>query len=99
MRILKIMGGALAVLVALWAGGLLWFANTLPEQPSPIIQETDAVVVLTGGSETAGAATMVVALMRMVPDSCPHLRVEIAVGDIDDQVDQQHDHRRRQRNP
>ncbi len=34
-----------------WGGGLLWFASTLPEGVEDATTRTDAIVVLTGGSE------------------------------------------------
>lgn len=41
----------LAVAVGLtWAGGLFWFASTLPHSVTDPLRKTDAIVVLTGGS-------------------------------------------------
>jgi uncharacterized SAM-binding protein YcdF (DUF218 family) len=39
------------VLAAAWLAGLLWFASTLPETVDDPNTHTDAIVVLTGGSE------------------------------------------------
>lgn len=41
----------LVVVAALWAGGLVWFANSIPSPETTTVEEspTDAVVVLTGG--------------------------------------------------
>lgn len=42
--------GGLALLV-LWLTGLVWFASTLPDDVEDPATSTDAIVVLTGGSE------------------------------------------------
>lgn len=42
---------AAGLLVAAWAGGLIWFAATLPDRVDDPASPTDAIVVLTGGSE------------------------------------------------
>ena len=39
-----------AVLGALWLGGLAWFATAIPSEIADPDSETDAIVVLTGGS-------------------------------------------------
>ena len=49
-RTLARLTGALAVLGAAWAGGLFWFAATIPESVIDPAARTDAIVVLTGGS-------------------------------------------------
>ncbi len=36
---------------AVWAGGLSWFASTIPTTVDDPVTRTDAIVVLTGGSE------------------------------------------------
>ena len=42
----------MAFLAALaWLGGLIWFATTVPQQVEDVATITDAIVVLTGGSE------------------------------------------------
>lgn len=38
------------VLVLLWAGGFLWFVTLLPKDVAAPERETDAIVVLTGGT-------------------------------------------------
>lgn len=40
-----------ACVLTAWAGGLLWFASTLPAAVDDATTHTDAIVVLTGGSE------------------------------------------------
>jgi uncharacterized SAM-binding protein YcdF (DUF218 family) len=40
----------LAALAALWLGGLFWFASSIPDEVADAESETDAIVVLTGGS-------------------------------------------------
>ncbi|MEM7169854.1 MAG: YdcF family protein [Pseudomonadota bacterium] len=42
--------GLVLVAAIVWLAGLFWYAGQLPEQPSPSTQQTDAIVVLTGGS-------------------------------------------------
>ena len=49
-RALARLMGALALLGAAWAGGLFWFAASIPEAVSDPAARTDAIVVLTGGS-------------------------------------------------
>jgi len=41
--------GAIAAL--LWLGGLFWFVGQVPHESPPLEERTDAIVVLTGGSE------------------------------------------------
>jgi uncharacterized SAM-binding protein YcdF (DUF218 family) len=45
------LGGALLALACAWCGGLVWFANTIPDTPEDQSEATDAIVVLTGGSQ------------------------------------------------
>jgi uncharacterized SAM-binding protein YcdF (DUF218 family) len=45
------LGGALAMLAAAWALGLVWFVRTTPRETPPPEIRTDVIVVLTGGSE------------------------------------------------
>lgn len=40
----------LALLGAIWLVGLLWFAAELPKEVADEVRQTDAIVVLTGGS-------------------------------------------------
>ena len=49
-----------AVLALTWLAGLVWFASTSPREPPPpgsaeAERRTDAIVVLTGGSERLAA--------------------------------------------
>ena len=53
-RALKWSMGALALLGVAWAGGLFWFAASIPEAVSDPTARTDAIVVLTGGSGRLG---------------------------------------------
>lgn len=56
-RALKISGmsvAALCLVVALWAGGLVWFALGVPDKVDDPTTRTDAIVVLTGGSRRLG---------------------------------------------
>lgn len=45
-----------ALLVVLWSIGLIWFAAMLPRQVADTKRKTDAIVVLTGGSDRLGVA-------------------------------------------
>ncbi len=49
-RRLGLAAAVLGSLVALWLSGLVWFAGTIPEEVGDAESETDAIVVLTGGS-------------------------------------------------
>jgi uncharacterized SAM-binding protein YcdF (DUF218 family) len=44
-------GGILALAVFAWCAGLVWFAATMPRDVADTATHTDAIVVLTGGSE------------------------------------------------
>lgn len=44
-------GGTIALVVLAWAAGLIWFAATIPRVVADPTSHTDAIVVLTGGSE------------------------------------------------
>jgi len=43
-------GSALIGLLVLWLGGFVWFARSIPAEVPDAESETDAIVVLTGGS-------------------------------------------------
>jgi len=45
------MAGLAAVAVLAWTAGLIWFANAIPDRVADRDTPTDAIVVLTGGSE------------------------------------------------
>ena len=55
--------GAMAI-ASLWLGGFLWFAGALDHQPLDAATATDAVVVLTGGSERLDAGFAILAQGR-----------------------------------
>ncbi|MBF0307503.1 MAG: YdcF family protein, partial [Alphaproteobacteria bacterium] len=57
------MGGAALAFVA-WAAGLLWFAAAMPEAVEDDDSPTDAIVVLTGGSERLSAGFHLLASQR-----------------------------------
>ena len=46
-----LLAGLVLIGLIAWGGGLLWFASTLPESVEDTTTRTDAIVVLTGGSE------------------------------------------------
>jgi len=47
----KFSAGLVAIAVLAWGLGLLWFASTIPTAVEDTATRTDAIVVLTGGSE------------------------------------------------
>ncbi|MBM3509854.1 MAG: YdcF family protein [Alphaproteobacteria bacterium] len=55
--------GAVAI-ACLWLGGFLWFASALDHRPLDAATTTDAVVVLTGGSERLEAGFAILAQGR-----------------------------------
>jgi len=50
-RWMRRLAAAAAAALALWAAGLVWFAATLPDRVADPTRHTDAIVVLTGGTE------------------------------------------------
>lgn len=48
--LLKRIAFCFVLLAAAWLGGLIWFVSRIPEGPSASTAATDAIVVLTGGS-------------------------------------------------
>jgi len=50
-RLLSFFAGIVVALAAAWLGGLLWFASSIPASVEDTTTRTDAIVVLTGGSE------------------------------------------------
>jgi uncharacterized SAM-binding protein YcdF (DUF218 family) len=53
-RTLAWVGLALSLVVAAWLAGFVWFAQTMPGDVQTDVSPTDAIVVLTGGSERLG---------------------------------------------
>lgn len=48
---LRALAAAGLVVVGAWGGGLIWFAEGLPERVADPVTRTDAIVVLTGGAK------------------------------------------------
>ncbi len=72
-------GGAAAVLlVGAWLAGLLWFAATIPRDVADTASHTDAIVVLTGGSERIATG------MALLADG---LAERLFVSGVGEQVD------------
>jgi uncharacterized SAM-binding protein YcdF (DUF218 family) len=46
--------GALLIVVLAWLAGFIWYAADMPDRVADPVTETDAIVVLTGGSERLG---------------------------------------------
>jgi uncharacterized SAM-binding protein YcdF (DUF218 family) len=51
LRSLSVLAGVVLVAAVAWAGGLMWFASAIPTHVDDQTTHTDAIVVLTGGSE------------------------------------------------
>jgi uncharacterized SAM-binding protein YcdF (DUF218 family) len=49
--VLSIFAGGVLGVIGVWLAGLLWFASTIPAVVDDALTHTDAIVVLTGGSE------------------------------------------------
>jgi uncharacterized SAM-binding protein YcdF (DUF218 family) len=74
--VLPVLGGA----ALLWIGGLVWFADTMPSEVADPSSPTDAIVVLTGGSQRfeAGMQLLAAGKARKLFVSGVHQGVEIA---------------------
>ena len=72
---------AAAVPVLLWLGGLVWFAETIPETLDDPGEPTDAIVVLTGGSQRvqAGLQLLAAGKAKKLFVSGVHHGVDVAV--------------------
>jgi len=79
-RWLRRLGAALAVLAVLWLGGLVWFAESIPEAQGDPDETTDAIVVLTGGSQRlqAGLRLLAAGKAKKLFISGVHPGVEVA---------------------
>ena len=73
---LAVLGGA----ALLWLGGLIWFAETMPSEIADPSSPTDAIVVLTGGSQRfdAGLELLAAGKAKKLFVSGVHHGVEIA---------------------
>jgi uncharacterized SAM-binding protein YcdF (DUF218 family) len=71
---------ALATIWLLWLGGLVWFADTMPTGIADAATPTDAIVVLTGGSQRfdAGLDLLAAGKAKKLFVSGVHQGVEIA---------------------
>ena len=71
---------ALGAVALLWLGGLIWFADTMPSEVADPSTATDAIVVLTGGSQRfdAGLALLAAGKAKKLFVSGVHQGVEIA---------------------
>jgi uncharacterized SAM-binding protein YcdF (DUF218 family) len=70
----------LAVIALVWLAGLVWFADSIPDQVTDATTATDAIVVLTGGSQrlTAGLDLLAAGKARKLLVSGVHQGVELA---------------------
>ncbi len=80
MRPAAVLVGVAAVLAAAWLGGLMWFAAGVPVQVDDPDTRTDAIVVLTGGSEriATGLALLAAGRGAMLFVSGVHRGVDVA---------------------
>jgi uncharacterized SAM-binding protein YcdF (DUF218 family) len=74
--VLPVLGGS----ALLWLGGLVWFADTMPSEIADPMSPTDAIVVLTGGSQRfeAGMELLAAGKAAKLFVSGVHQGVEIA---------------------
>jgi len=79
-RALRRFAAAMAVLALLWLGGLVWFAETIPEVLDDPGESTDAIVVLTGGSQRlqSGLQLLAAGKAKMLFVSGVHHGVDVA---------------------
>ena len=70
----------LGAVALLWLGGLIWFADTMPSEIADPLTPTDAIVVLTGGSQRfdAGLELLAAGKAKKLFVSGVHHGVEIA---------------------
>jgi uncharacterized SAM-binding protein YcdF (DUF218 family) len=70
----------IAGIAVVWLAGLVWFADTIPEQVADSATATDAIVVLTGGSQrlTAGLDLLAAGKAKKLFISGVHQGVELA---------------------
>ena len=79
-RWLRRLGAAAILLALLWLGGLVWFAESIPEAQGDPGETTDAIVVLTGGSQRlqAGLRLFAAGKAKKLFISGVHPGVEVA---------------------
>ncbi|HMK68597.1 MAG TPA: YdcF family protein [Stellaceae bacterium] len=79
-RWLRRLSAALVFLAVLWLGGLVWFAESIPEAQGDPDEITDAIVVLTGGSQRlqAGLRLLAAGKAKKLFISGVHPGVEVA---------------------
>jgi len=63
-RLIHFTAALAAVLIIVWAGGLVWFVTTLPRSVADPHSRTDGIVVLTGGRERIQAGLTLLAAGR-----------------------------------
>ncbi|MBC6441256.1 MAG: YdcF family protein [Rhodospirillales bacterium] len=83
------LGGLLGLLFLAWAAGFLWFVDRIPEAVEDETTRTDAIVVLTGGSERlpVGLALLEADLAERLFVSGVYSRVDVAtILDVNDQA-------------
>jgi len=72
--------GVLGAVAVAWTGGLFWFVREIPDHVADTTTRTDAIVVLTGGSErlSAGLALLKAKLADKLFISGVHRGVDVA---------------------
>jgi uncharacterized SAM-binding protein YcdF (DUF218 family) len=71
-----------AILGILWLAGLLWFAETMPSELADPDTPTDAIVVLTGGSQRLAAGLDLMAAGRARKLFVSGVHHGVAIGDL-----------------
>ncbi len=73
---------ALATICLLWLGGLVWFADTMPTEIADAATPTDAIVVLTGGSQRFDAGLDLLAAGKAKQLFVSGVHQGVAIGDL-----------------
>lgn len=79
-RVSALLAALMLVLALAWLGGLVWFARSLPHSVADQTTKTDAIVVLTGGSQrvTRGLALLADGMAKKLFISGVYQGVDVA---------------------
>jgi uncharacterized SAM-binding protein YcdF (DUF218 family) len=79
---LRLLAGIVLGLPLLWLVGLVWFADTMPSAVADPDGETDAIVVLTGGSQRLEAGLTLLAAGKAKKLFVSGVHRGVAIGDL-----------------